>query len=443
MAIVFKMPALSPTMIQGDILRWIKKTGAEIQSGDTLLEIETDKAVMDFEATDSGELFHIFFPDQSKSVQVGTPVALFKEEDDTLEALQHLVERIQKELGGHTVPSSHNAACDEISSGQVAEVSLEPSSKVSTPNVSTKSETLGKSSESSDSDRVRVSPLAKKIAALYDVDLTQCSASGVNGRIVKSDVERVLAQKTKTISDAALLPLSQGRGVFVEEGENVPFSGMRSTIARRLTQAKQEIPHFYMRVACRMDTLMALRAEINRSHSEVRISVNDFILKATALALKAFPAMNVNVSAQGIQHFSKVGISVAVSLESGLITPIVQDAAEKSLLSIAQEVKTLVERARSGKLMPHEYQGGTFTISNLGMFQIEEFCAIINPPQAGILAVSATLEQPIVEGNAIVIGKIMNIVLSADHRAVDGVLAAQFLRKVQHYLEHPLSMLIN
>lgn len=435
MAIVFKMPALSPTMIQGDIVRWIKNPGEEIQSGDTLLEIETDKAVMDFEATDSGELFHIFFSDQSKSVQVGTPVALFKEESDTLEELQHLVERIQQELGGDSFPSSHNAACDEISSGQVAEVPLKeaPSAQVL--------DVAEKSLESS--ARVRVSPLAKKIAQLHNVDLKTCSASGPGGRIVKSDVERALAEKPQAVLQSSIPASSASPIISVEEGAHIPFSGMRGAIARRLTQAKQEIPHFYMRVACRMDALMRLRAEINRSNTEVRISVNDFIVKATALALKEFPAMNVNVSAQGIQQFSKVGLAVAVSLDSGLITPIVQNAAEKSLLTIAQEVKVLVERARSGKLMPHEYQGGTFTISNLGMFQIEEFCAIINPPQAGILAVSATLDQPIVEGTAIIVGKMMNMVLSADHRAVDGVLAAQFLRKVQYYLENPLSMLIS
>lgn len=435
MAIVFKMPALSPTMIQGDIVRWIKNPGEEIQSGDTLLEIETDKAVMDFEATDSGELFHIFFSDQSKSVQVGTPVALFKEEGDTLEALQHLVERIQQELGGHTAPSSHNAACDEISSGQVAEVSLGKVSGVHSSD--------GLEQSLASSERLRVSPLAKKIAELHDVDLARCSASGAGGRIVKSDVERALAEKTQGAFQNSLADRTLKSVDLVEKGVHIPFSGMRGAIARRLTQAKQEIPHFYMQVACRMDALMVLRGEINRSHTEVRISVNDFILKATALALKAFPAMNVNVSADGIQQFSSVGLSVAVSLHSGLITPIVQDAAEKSLLTIAKEVKILVERARAGKLLPHEYQGGTFTISNLGMFQIEEFSAIINPPQAGILAVSATLDQPIVEGNTIVIGKMMNMVLSADHRAVDGVLAAQFLRKVQYYLEHPLSMLIS
>ena len=434
MAIVFKMPALSPTMVQGDIVRWVKNLGEEIQSGDTLLEIETDKAVMDFEATDSGELFHVFFQNQSKSVQVGTPVALFKEEGDTLEMLQHLVESIQQELGGHTVASSHNAACDEVFSGESVGALKE------TPH-DDKPNNLDQALSAS--ARLRISPLAKKIAALHHVDVTTCSPSGAGGRIVKADVERALAAHTQRDVPAFSEPVVSSPSPAVDDGVLVPFSGMRATIARRLTQAKQEIPHFYMRVACRMDALMALRAEINRSSPDVRISVNDCILKATALALKAFPAMNVNVTGQGIRQFSNVGLCVAVSLESGLITPIVHNAAEKSLLTIAQEVKALVERARSGKLLPHEYQGGTFTVSNLGMFQIEEFSAIINPPQAGILAVSATLDQAVVEGQTIVVAKVMNMVLSADHRAVDGVLAAQFLRKVQYYLEHPLLMLVS
>ncbi|ETZ06856.1 dihydrolipoyllysine-residue acetyltransferase component of pyruvate dehydrogenase complex [Holospora obtusa F1] len=425
MSIIFRMPALSPTMTQGDIVKWEKSLGDPIENGDTLLAIETDKAIMDFEATDSGELFHILVPDGTKGVLVGTPLAIFKESQDVLHDLNALVKSL-----GSAFDANRLKDLSAPSDKQTSEKKIGPDfceEKSSTP--------------------FRVSPLAKKIAELHHIDLNQCLGTGPEGRIVKADIDREIKKKpvTNTLEDLKntqiLEKCSKERDNVLSGGMFVPFSGMRGVIAKRLTQSKQEIPHFYMSLSCKMDALLDLRKTLNHTHSEMRVSVNDFILKATALTLKTFPEMNAHASLQGITKFEKVRLAFAVSLEKGLITPIIEDAAEQSLFKLSNTVKKLVERARSGELALQEYQNGTFTVSNLGMFQIEDFQAIINPPQVGILATSATLEKPIVEKQSIVIAKIMNVALSADHRAVDGVLAAQFIRKFQYYIEHPLMLL--
>ncbi|PPE03898.1 dihydrolipoamide acetyltransferase family protein [Holospora curviuscula] len=425
MSIVFKMPALSPTMLQGDIVKWEKTLGDLIENGDTLLAIETDKAIIDFEATDSGELFYIFLPDGSKSVPVGTPLAIFKEPEDTLQDLKMLVDTLCP------IKDSENLAQNK------------PSTLAS---VSDKAQLF--STETASVSRPS-SPLAKKIAGLHGVDLNTCTGTGPGGRIVKADVERVLNQNVRrNIPEPSTSPspsclISANQDDLISEPGNIkiPFTGMRGVIAQRLTQSKQEIPHFYMTISCRMDSLWNVRKELNRTHPEARVSVNDFILKATALALRAFPGMNAHVSSEGIHQFEKVSLAFAVSLEKGLITPVIENASEQSLFTLANRVRELVDRARSGRLAPKEYQNGTFTVSNLGMFQIEDFQAIINPPQVGILATSATLEKPVVDQQQLTIAKVMNVTLSADHRAVDGVLAAQFIRKFQYYIEHPLVLL--
>ncbi|ETZ05303.1 MULTISPECIES: dihydrolipoamide acetyltransferase family protein [Holospora] len=436
MSIIFKMPALSPTMVQGDIVKWEKSLGDIIESGDTLLAIETDKAIMDFEATDSGELFHIFIPSGAKSILVGTPLAIFKEPEDTVQELDTLIKSL-------TFSSSEKDSAYEVSLNSLE--SFEKNKKEDKESLDLE---VGKTMKSS--EILPASPLAKKIAALNQIDLNMCTGTGPGGRIVKADVERAISQKGPSVLTKDSKELGKSDDILeekkapspsYEEGTFIPFSGMRNVIAKRLTQSKQEIPHFYVNLSCRMDAMWDLRKELNRAHPDARVSVNDFILKATAQALKTFPQMNAHASLQGITQFQKVRLAFAVSLENGLITPIIENAAELSLFGLSNKVKTLVERARSGILTPQEYQNGTFTVSNLGMFQIENFQAIINPPQVGILAVGATLEKPIVEKQEIVIAKMMDISLSADHRAIDGVLAAQFIRKIQYYIEHPLVLL--
>ena len=450
MAVVFKMPALSPTMMQGDIIKWEKNQGDFIENGDTLLSIETDKAIMDFEATDSGEVFHIFFPNGSKAVPVGTPLAIFKEPEDTPQELQTLVDTLHphKNLEPENIDHPHAKASPFIKTQDTQVSQITDEVILSEKTLALEAQKFS-SSENGFLPRP-ASPLAKKIAALHQINLNNCTGTGPGGRIVKADVEKILTERASLMSpqiSKSPAPTAGGasaqktHSLLEENAVIVPFTGMRAVIAQRLTQSKQEIPHFYMSISCRMDTLWNVRKELNRTHPEARVSVNDFILKAVALSLKAFPSMNAHVSSKGVHQWKTVNLAFAVSLENGLITPIIENAAEQSLFKIASKVKELVDRARSGALTPKEYQNGTFTVSNLGMFQIEEFQAIINPPQVGILATSATLEKPIVDQQQVVVAKMMNVTLSADHRAIDGVLAAQFIRKFQYYIEHPLVLL--
>ena len=419
MATLIRMPEIAANATSAVIKEWSKKEGDSIRVGETLAEIETDKALIEFDADQAGILGKILAP-TGKDIEVGAPVAvLFAEGETNVDIAAVLA-----------------AAGVETASGTPAAAAAAPAAPTVPAAVPT----------APAEGRLFVSPLARRLAKDRGIDLQGVKGSGPHGRIVRRDVDALAASTAGKNANAnvgaaskpvALPAADLSDAAYVE----VAHSGMRRTIARRLSESKSTIPHFYLSAACKMDKLMALRAEINASSAR-KISINDFIVKAVAAALKASPQMNVSWTDSALRLYAQADISVAVSTDGGLITPVVRAADSKSLSAISGEVADLAARARSGQLTPQEYQGGSFTISNLGMFGVQEFSAIINPPQAAILAVGATSQQAVVVDGAIAVASVMNVTLSVDHRAIDGAVAAQWLALFQRYIEHPLSTLI-
>ncbi|AVP87809.1 DLAT pyruvate dehydrogenase complex dihydrolipoamide acetyltransferase [Candidatus Phycorickettsia trachydisci] len=401
MPINILMPALSPTMTKGNLIKWYKKEGDEVSSGEVIFDVETDKATMEVEAPGDGKLGKIVIGDQSKDIAVGSIVGLLLEDGEEASNLQ-VPEKTPE-------PSSPKAEPEE-------KVHIE----ISAP--ACKSQAPEKPAE-----KVFVSPLAKRMAEQNNINLKTLQGSGPNNRVVKSDILAFLA--------------NNGLRVVAQEVELVPHSAMRVAIASRLTESKQTIPHFYLNIEAQVDELLKVRSAIN-SKSSTKISINDFIIKACGLALKELPGVNSSWSDEGIKRYSSVDVSVAVSVDQGLITPIIKDTDLKSLSNISNEMKSLATRAKENKLKLEEFQGGNFTISNLGMFGIKHFAAIINPPQSCILAVGALNQKPVVKDGQIVVGNVIEFTLSCDHRVVDGVLGAEFLKLLKGYLEEPLSILI-
>ena len=403
MPIEVLMPALSPTMKSGTIRKWYKSEGDIVKSGDIIADIETDKAVMEFEYTDEdGIIGKIFFTEGSKDIAVNQLIALIAVDE-------HDLVNVQSYKKSDDVSQNNSDA-------------LQVNQQV----VSTNEKVLV--NKSNVSERIKISPLAKKIAADLCVDINLIKGTGPYGRIIKADVLDATSQKKEHVSSS---PMS-----FTE------ISSMRRVIAERLVYSKQSIPHFYVSIDCIVDDLLKLRLEINAENSDTKVTVNDFIIKAVAMSIKKFPEINVSWSDDKIVAFHNVDISVAVSIDSGLITPIIFNADKKSLLEISSEVKTLASKAKSGKLRSEEFQGGGFTISNLGMFGIKEFYAIVNPPQSCIMAVGCSEKRAIVVDDQISISNVITITLSVDHRVIDGVLAAKFLNCFKSYLEKPFLMLI-
>lgn len=397
MPIEILMPALSPTMEEGNLVRWLKKEGDVIKSGMVIAEIETDKATMEVEAADDGILGKIVIPEGTDEVKVNSLIALLLEPGESADSL-----------------TSFSSVPAPVSSTSTVE------SSVSTP----KEPSIVVTKEIT--ERVFATPLARRIADNKQIDLSTVTPSGPNGRIVKADVEN--AKAPVQIADDTS---------FVDE----KLPNMRKVIAKRLSESKQMIPHFYLSLSCKIDALLTIRSEINSARDE-KISVNDFVIKALAKALHDVPEANVMWNETSVRKFNSVDISVAVAIEGGLVTPIVRSAHRKSLGDISTEMKALIVKAREGKLKPEEFQGGTFSLSNLGMFGIEDFNAIINPPQSGILAVGAGKQEAIVENGQLTIGTMMKLTLSVDHRVVDGAVGANLLQKIQDYLEHPVTMLV-
>lgn len=427
---VFLMPALSPTMTQGHIVKWHKNLGDKIQSGDALLDIETDKAIMEVEATRNGVLHHIFIPAPCQSVNVGHPIALIRQADENPDdidlsdyASQTSPAPIQEEPYGKQQPpmSAQNepSRFEEPSSQKDQVVYQEPVPV---------SRAMDK--ESGENQRIKVSPLARKMAQEHKLNLREVQATGPGGRIVQKDILEALA----CIEENKKLGLENKGRAFV------PVTGMRKVIAQRLTFSKQTIPHFYLSMDFSMDALLALRAQLNEKAK--RFSVNDLLMRACALALRDKPVMGHQWHDDGILTYASVDLAVAVSIEGGLITPIVRQADTKSLTQLAQEFKDLVMRARSGKLKPDEYQGGSFTLSNLGMFGIHHFQAIINPPHSAILAVGATRAAPVVRDGRIEPGQILSASLAVDHRVLDGQDASEFMGLLRDYVEAPYSLMM-
>jgi pyruvate dehydrogenase E2 component (dihydrolipoamide acetyltransferase) len=423
MAIEIKMPALSPTMESGTLSKWLVKEGDSITSGDIIAEIETDKATMEVESVDEGTIAKIVVPEGTEDVKVGTLIAMVAEEGE--------------DASGISVPASapKAEAPREEAPKQEQPKAEAPAPKAAPAPTTAKGETDG---------RIFASPLARRIAKDAGIDLAQVKGSGPRGRIVKADVEKAQSEGVAPKAAAgapAAAPQAAIPGAPDRPYEEVKLSSMRRTIARRLTEAKQQVPHFYLTVDINIDPLMALRKQIN-SREGVKVSVNDFIIKAAAAALVLEPAMNVYYAGDKLYQLKVADISVAVAIEGGLITPVIRDADKKGLLAVSNEMRDLAQRAKDGKLKPEEYQGGSFSISNLGMFGIKHFDAVINPPQAGILAIGAGEKRPIVKDDAVSIATMMTVTLSVDHRAVDGAIGAKWLNAFKGLMEDPMAILL-
>ena len=430
MAAEILMPALSPTMEEGTLAKWLVKEGDEVQSGDVIAEIETDKATMEFEAVDEGVMGTILVAEGSEGVKVNTAIAILLEDGE--------------EAGATPAPSAATAAPAPAATPVPVASAPAPAAPAAPSTAS--------------GDRVFASPLARRIAADKGIDLSTLKGSGPKGRIVKADVLGATATTASAPAPApssapapAAAPMAASPSADMVarayEGrtyEEVSLDGMRKTIAARLTEAKQTIPHFYLRRDVKLDALLKFRSELNKQleHRGVKVSVNDFIIKACALALQQVPAANAVWAGDRVLQMKASDVAVAVAIEGGLFTPVLQDADVKSLSALSTEMKDLATRARDRKLAPHEYQGGSFAISNLGMFGIDNFDAIVNPPHAGILAVGAGVKKPVVqEDGTLGVATVMSVTMSVDHRVIDGALGADLLKAIVENLENPIAML--
>lgn len=418
MAVLIRMPAIAANAESGTIAAWLKKEGDQVVVDECVAEIETDKAVVEFTAERSGTLGNILTP-VGQEVAVGTPIAVLCEQGETnvdVAALLAQPEAIDRSV--EKDPAPRDAVIDDHDSAIGAEQLAD---------------------QTATHDRIFASPLARRMARDEDVDLSALLGSGPLGRVVKRDIEAARVATPQSIKGDSVPGVASTFSI-PSMHKDVPHSTMRRTIARRLVESKSTIPHFYLTADCHVDKLMALRAEFNVAASR-KVSVNDFIVRAVALALRELPEMNVGWSDAALHYYDQADISIAVSTENGLQTPVVYAADAKSVTVIGAEIAELAARARDGKLKPEEYQGGNFTISNLGMYGVREFTAIINPPQSAILAVGAAEARPIVQEGAIVAASMMTVTLSVDHRAIDGALAAKWLAVLKRILENPLSTL--
>ncbi len=430
MAVEIKMPALSPTMEEGTLAKWLVKVGDTVNSGEIMAEIETDKATMEFEAVDEGTIAVILVEEGSENVAVGTVIAMLAEEGE--------------DIGDVSAPSAAPAPSAQAEPEPAAET---PAAPAPAPAPASAAKPAPASSEG----RIVASPLAKRIAEQKGVDLSQVTGSGPNGRIVKADVEGSSASSAPAASVAASAaqPAAAPTPSMSPDDGGAPYTeaklnNVRKVIARRLTEAKQQIPHIYLTVDVQLDALLKLRKELNASLEAdgVKLSVNDLIIKALARSLQREPQCNVSFQGDVMHEYSRQDISVAVAAPSGLITPVIRDAGRKGLAEISTEMKELAGKARDGKLMPHEYQGGTASLSNLGMFGTKHFDAVINPPQGMILAVGAGEQRPAVVDGALGIATVMTVTGSFDHRAIDGVDGAKLLAQFQSLIENPMGLVV-
>ncbi|HKL68340.1 pyruvate dehydrogenase complex dihydrolipoamide acetyltransferase [Salibaculum sp.] len=441
MATEILMPALSPTMEEGTLAKWLVKEGDTVNAGDLLAEIETDKATMEFEAVDEGVIGKILVGEGTEGVKVNTPIAVIGEEgEDMADA-------------GTASPSAPEAKADAGKEAAAPGGSDAPD----TPAPS-ETATAAPAAPVKDGTRIFASPLARRIAADKGLDLTLITGSGPHGRIIRADLEgaqpQAKAEKAPETAEkataagaampagpdaAALRKMFEGR-----DYEEVTLNGMRKTVAARLTEAKQTVPHFYLRRDIELDALLEFRGQLNKQleSREIKLSVNDFIIKACALALQSVPNANAVWAGDRILRLKPSDVGVAVAVDDGLFVPVLKDAEQKSLSALSSEMKDLAGRARDGKLAPHEYVGGSFAISNLGMFGIENFDAVINPPHGAILAVGAGVKKPVVGADGeLTTATVMSTTLSVDHRVIDGALGAQLLAAIKENLENPMVML--
>lgn len=465
MPIEILMPALSPTMEEGTLSKWMVKEGDTVNSGDLLAEIETDKATMEVEAVEEGTIAKLLVAAGTEGVKVNAAIALLLEEGEDASVLENY------KSGGEAKASAQKASASDSQTSPDSKPTAQSSDKGSESN-STKS--TGGNSVST--DRIKASPLAKRIAKEAGLDLSTLKGSGPNGRIIKVDVESAKANpksdaqpdssvstmksETKSqssnaespkTSDSTEVGMPRGGGAAYLEKMGIepgsyrlePLDGMRRTIAKRLTSSNVNVPDFPLTIDCELDGLLAMRKELNGQAEEgVKISVNDMLIRACALSLKSLPESNASYTPDGIAYHNHADVAVAVAIDGGLITPIVREANNKGLSTISTEMKDLATRARDKKLKPTEYQGGTFSISNLGMFGIREFGSIINEPHGMILSVGAGAPRAVVKDGALAVATVMTVTLTCDHRVVDGALGARWLQIFKRYIEQPITMML-
>jgi pyruvate dehydrogenase E2 component (dihydrolipoamide acetyltransferase) len=417
MATPVQLPALSPTMKEGKILKWLKKEGDKVSSGEAIAECETDKSNLEIEAYDDGYLLQILVQ-EGETAAVGSPIAMIGAKGEKVSAVPS------------AAPAKVPAAAPEPAHAQVPA----PAQATERPQVAATVVPLRRVVEPAEDSRLRASPLAKKMAREEGVDLASLHGSGPQGRIVKRDIEAAMGAAAPK-GKGARPPVLQGR----QEPTVVPISSMRKVISQRMAEVKPGVPHFYLSVDVEMDEAMRLREQAKAE--ETKISVNDLIVKAAAVALRRKPKMNVSLQGDHILQFANADVGIAVAIEDGLITPVIRDADQKPLGVLGEEARGLAERARKRALKPEEYSGGSVTVSNLGMFGIDSFIAVINPPQAAIIAVGSVSERPVVRSGQLTVRKMMTVTLSGDHRVIDGATGAEYLQELKALLEKPVRLL--
>ena len=428
MATIIEMPKLSDTMEEGVIAKWNVKEGDQVQSGDVIAEVETDKATMDVEVFDPGIILKIIAK-EGDSVPLGQKMAIIGEEGEDISDL------LKEE-------SEEKAGAEESSGAAEAPASQESGAPPETSDDDTSEPEQAPASDSdSDDGRIKASPLARKMAKDKGIDLSKMKGSGPNGRIIKSDIESYKPEEAAAETSADKTQAPAEPAPAMAEDEDIKVSQMRKTIAKRLAESKFSSPHFYETIDIDMKKAMELRSSLNEM-SDVKISFNDIVVKSCAVALRQHPDINASWLENTIRKHGSVHVAVAVAVEEGLLTPVIRNTDQKGLRQIAAETKNLAEKARNKELQPQEWEGSTFSVSNLGMFGIEEFTAIINPPNACILAVGAIRDVPVVEDGEVVPGKRMKVTLSSDHRIVDGAKAAAFLNTLRGLIENPMNMLL-
>lgn len=439
MATILRMPEIAAGTDQAGIQAWLVKRGDEVAVGQSLVEIETDKATIDMEAEEAG-VFAGNLVDEGEMVKVGSPIGVLAAPGEDLDAAL-------AEAGAETqddeleAPSADGHDRDVVDGQTEAVAKVDPESR-GAGDASQAQPVEQAVREDGRPMRLFTSPLVRRLAQEHELDLSRTRGSGPNGRILKKDVQELIEAKSRPAASTEKAPTpAPAPTVDDAQWDVVPHTGMRRAVARRLTESKSTVPHFYVVADCRMDELLGLRAKVNEQ-SQVKISVNDFIIKAVALALRDVPAMNAIWSEDGIMRARSTDIAVAVAVEEGLLTPVVRGVDSLPMSALASQVRDCADRARSGSLKQRELEGGTFTVSNLGMYGTKEFSAIINPPHSGILAVGAAEARPVVVDGEIAVASVMTVTLSADHRVVDGAVAAEWLAAFQKRIENPLGLLV-
>jgi len=425
MAIDILMPALSPTMESGTVSKWTVSVGDAVRSGDVIAEIETDKATMEVEAVDEGVMAVILVSEGAEGVAVGTPIARLAEDGEAVDDVA------ASPAASAPAPAAPATTADEKPADTPAPAATP--APVSAPSA--------KDTQSKAGERIFASPLARRIAADQGVDLASLAGSGPHGRILRRDVEA--AETRQSSAGVAAMPTNAPMSAVAGASTVEANSQMRRIIAQRLQESKANAPHFYLTVDCEIDNLMAARRMMNEQAGEgVKISVNDLVIRAAAMALIAVPKANASWEGENTRYFQHADIAMAVAVDGGLVTPVVWAAEQKGLAALSSITRDLALRAREGKLAPEEFSGGSFTISNLGMYGIREFAAVINPPQGAILAVGAGEERPVVRDGQLAVATVMSVTLSADHRVVDGAVGAEWLQAFKGYIQQPVTMLL-